>query len=64
MEIYDEPDKLLKVSDVAEAMYVHPNTLRRWSDQERIRTYRIGPRGDRRFRQSDVVNFMAEYEPF
>jgi excisionase family DNA binding protein len=64
MEIYGEPDKLLKTSEASEALYVSHSTLRRWSDQERIRAYRIGPRGDRRFRQSDLTNFMTEYEPF
>lgn len=42
MGMYDLPGKLLRLSDVAGALYVNPNTLRRWSDQERIITYRLG----------------------
>jgi excisionase family DNA binding protein len=60
---YDEVDKMLRVSDVAEILHVHPNTLRRWSEQGIIGAYRIGPRGDRRFRQSDIASFIAEFNP-
>jgi excisionase family DNA binding protein len=61
---YDELDKMLRVKDVAEILHVHPNTLRRWSEQGRIGAYRIGSRGDRRFRQSDIASFIAEFNPF
>ncbi len=61
---YGELDKMLRVSDVAEILYVHPNTLRRWSDQGRIVAYRIGSRGDRRFWQSDIASFIAKSNPF
>ena len=39
---YDEVDKMLTVSDVAKILHVHPNTLRRWSEQETIGAYRMG----------------------
>ena len=38
---------------------VHPNTIRAWSDAGRIRFYRINPRGDRRYRLSDLHRFLA-----
>jgi excisionase family DNA binding protein len=62
--ISDQLDGLLRISDVAEMLHVHPNTLRRWSEQGKIEAYRIGPRGDRRFRQSDISGFIAESNPF
>ncbi len=39
---------------------VHTNTVRRWSDQGILRTYRIGPRGDRRFRIEDIYDFLRQ----
>jgi diguanylate cyclase (GGDEF)-like protein len=38
---------------------VHPNTVRTWSDAGRLRYYRINPRGDRRYRLSDLQRFLA-----
>jgi excisionase family DNA binding protein len=61
---YDKLDKMLRVSDVTEILHVHPNTLRRWSEQGKIVAYRIGSRGDRRFRQSDIARFIAEFDQF
>jgi excisionase family DNA binding protein len=59
-----EQDRLLKVEEVSEILHVHPNTLRRWSDQGIIETYRIGPRRDRRFRQEDITRFVNEFNPY
>lgn len=53
-------DPMLTTSDVARLLNVHINTVRRWSNQGIIRTYRIGSRGDRRFRREDVSIFLAE----
>jgi excisionase family DNA binding protein len=51
---------MLTVREVARLLYVHPNTLRRWSNNERIKAYRITPRGDRRFKREEVARFLAE----
>ena len=64
MVTYEKLDRLLKVSDVTEILHIHPNTLRRWSEQGKIKAYHIGSRGDRRFRQSDIARFIAEFNPF
>jgi excisionase family DNA binding protein len=50
--------KLLTVQQVAELLNVHPNTVRQWSDQGMLKSYRIGTRGDRRFTQDDVTGFL------
>ena len=50
---------MLTISEVAQLLNVHNNTVRRWSNQGVLKSYRIGSRGDRRFRQEDVSNFLA-----
>jgi excisionase family DNA binding protein len=51
---------MLSTSDVANLLNVHINTVRRWSNKGLLKSYRIGPRGDRRFEQRDVANFLVE----
>ena len=51
---------LLRVSEAAILLNVHVNTMRRWSECGWIPTYRINPRGDRRFKREDVTRFMVE----
>lgn len=55
-----EIDTMLTISDVANLLNVHINTVRRWSNQGILKTYRIGSRGDRRFRQQDITSFLSE----
>ena len=51
---------MLTVTDAAQLLGVHPTTVRRWSNQGKLKTYRINPRGDRRFRREDVDDFLSE----
>ena len=51
---------MLTVREVAWLFHVHPNTLRRWSNNGRIKAYRINPRGDRRFKREEIAHFLAE----
>jgi excisionase family DNA binding protein len=51
---------MLTVREVSRLLHVHSNTLRRWSDQGIIKAYRIGPRGDRRFRPEDIAVLLLQ----
>ena len=53
-------DNMLTVREVSQILHVHSNTLRRWSDLGIIKAYRIGPRGDRRFKQEDINLLLLE----
>jgi excisionase family DNA binding protein len=53
-------EPMLTITEVARLLNVHVNTLRRWSDRGLIRTYRIGPRADRRFREDDITCFLSQ----
>jgi diguanylate cyclase (GGDEF)-like protein/excisionase family DNA binding protein len=55
-------DATLSVAKAARLLGVHPNTTRAWSDQGRLRFYRINQRGDRRYRLGDLQQFLAEAE--
>ena len=50
------------MTKAARLLGVHPNTIRAWSDQGRLRYYRINPRGDRRYRLGDLQRFLAAAE--
>jgi len=50
---------MLTVQEVARLLHIHPNTLRRWSNRGLIKAYRITPRGDRRYRRQEIINFLA-----
>jgi excisionase family DNA binding protein len=47
--------KLLKLSDAAEILNVHPNTLRKWDKKGILKAVRFGERGDRRYKKEDIV---------
>ena len=52
----------LPVTKAARLLGVHPNTLRAWADQGRVRCLRVNGRGDRRFLIEDLRAFMLEAE--
>ncbi len=51
----DQRERMLRTGEACRILCIHSNTLRRWSEQGIIRAYRLGPRGDRRFRLEDVT---------
>lgn len=53
---------MLTTRDVAQLLGLHVNTVRHWSNKGMLKSYRIGPRGDRRFRRDDIKSFLKERE--
>ena len=51
---------LLTVQEVTRMLNVHINTVRNWSNLGVLRSFRIGPRRDRRFLKEDVDKFIKE----
>lgn len=51
---------MLTTGEAAQLLGLHPNTVRRWSEKGMLKVYRVGTRGDRRFRRKDIDAFLAE----
>ena len=51
--------RMLRVNEAAKILRIHPNTLRKWSCNGTIPSYRIGSRRDRRFALEDLVNILS-----
>lgn len=60
MPNHEAIDPMLTTSEVARLLNVHINTVRRWSNQGVLKTYRIGTRGDRRFHREDITAFLSQ----
>jgi excisionase family DNA binding protein len=63
----NQVEPMYTTSEVAKMLNIHINTVRRWSNQGILKSYRIGSRGDRRFLKKDVdiiikQNFQIEAE--
>lgn len=52
------PLRMLTVTEVAQMLHVHPNTIRMWSRIGVLKAYRIGKRRDHRFRLDDIETFL------
>ncbi len=55
---FNELAPFMSVNEVAGIFHVHPSTLRRWSDNGAIRSYRLNERGARKYRRFDVYHFL------
>ncbi len=51
-------NSLLTTREVAGLLHVHPNTVRKWSNNGLLRAYRVGSRGDRRFEREEIKRFL------
>lgn len=51
--------RMLTMRDACRVLNVHSNTLRRWSDLGLVKAYRIGLRGDRRFKMEDIEELLV-----
>jgi excisionase family DNA binding protein len=54
------PSNMLRTGEACRILCIHANTLRRWSAQGIVKMYRVGPRGDRRFRRDDIAALLIE----
>ncbi len=57
------PSPLLTIADAATLLNVTKATIRRWTNQGRLKCSRIGARGERRFRKIDLMAFLDPPQP-
>ena len=57
---YEQISTMLTTGEVARLLNVHESTVRRWNERGIIKAYRIGPRGERRFRRDDIAIFCLD----
>jgi excisionase family DNA binding protein len=50
----------MSTGEVARMLNIHTNTVRRWSRTGILKTFRVGPRGDRRFMPRDVQRLLQK----
>lgn len=55
-------EDLLTTSEAAQLLKVASNTIRKWSERGLISSYRIGPRGDRRFDRTEVIEYLKSHK--
>ena len=60
MAHYERISTMLTTGEVARLLNVHTSTVRRWNNRGVIKAYRIGPRGERRYRRDEVAVFFLE----
>lgn len=53
---------VLTVSEAAAMLNAHPNSVRRWADMGLLPSFRIGLRGDRRFRVEDIAYLVDSWK--
>ena len=53
-------ETMLTSRQVADFLQVSICAVRRWSDKGMLKSYRIGPRKDRRYRREDVLHFLEK----
>jgi excisionase family DNA binding protein len=58
--VYRGRNAMMTTSGVARMLHLHVNTVRRWSDRGILKPYRIGPRGDRRFKRDDITGLLTQ----
>jgi excisionase family DNA binding protein len=54
--------RLLTTKQAAKILNVHENTVRRWSEKGIIKSFRVGPRADRRFYESEIIETKLRIE--
>jgi excisionase family DNA binding protein len=59
-----ELDRMLTITEAADLLGVSCTSLRRYSNEGRIKSYRVGTGKHRRFRKRDVLDYLESNSAF
>lgn len=57
---HESAERMLSVKQVASVLSVHSSTVRRWERSGLLKAYRIGPRQNVRFAESEIIDFVCK----
>jgi len=60
MTNYERIRIMLTTGQAARLLNVHITTVQRWCDCGKVKSYRIGPRGERMLRRQDLDHILAK----
>jgi excisionase family DNA binding protein len=53
------PD-ILTLRQACKLLNCHPNTLRNWDNEGKLKAIRFGSRGDRRYKKADLLKLLQK----
>lgn len=56
----DSGKEIMTCDEVAAYLRVHVSSVRRWSRSGKLTAYKVGDRGDWRYREQDVLAFLYD----
>jgi excisionase family DNA binding protein len=59
-----ELNRMLTITEAAELLGVSCTSLRRYANEGKIKTYRVGSGGHRRFRKRDILIYLEKNSNF
>jgi excisionase family DNA binding protein len=59
--VFPKEPAMLTTGQAALSLGIHVNTVRRWAEKGKLRSYRFGNRGDRRFLKKDLEMFLRRH---
>ena len=58
MQKEEKSKKILTIREVSELFGVHQQTLRRWDEQGKLKSIRVGKKGHRKYRKTDIDKLL------
>jgi excisionase family DNA binding protein len=54
-------NRMLNVNEVSHILHVHSSTVRRWEKHGQLKSHRLGPKHNIRFKKEDISKFVDSH---